>query len=92
VISLVNSLILITFLAACSRTSSEELQKADKSVSSWVATAQTVSEAWSEGKVSKIYAKETLQTTEKQLQEETSVVEKIQPANSSDKTNKSDLL
>ncbi len=90
--SLVICLLLMILLAACSRTSSEELQKADKSVSSWVATAQTVSEAWLQGKVSKIYAQETLQTTEKELQKEADDVEKIQPSTSSDKTNKSEML
>lgn len=68
-----NSLLfVILFIASCSsKNSPEELTKELDTVSSWAATAQMVSEAWIHEAVPTNYAKQTLKTTQKQLQKET---------------------
>lgn len=68
-----NSLLfVILFIASCSsKNSPEELTKELDTVSSWAATAHMVSEAWIHQAVPTNYAKQTLKTTQKQLQKET---------------------
>lgn len=63
-----NSLLLLTLLTACSRsTINEEFKKEQQSVSSWSATAQMVGNAWFKGSLPNQYAQQTLHKTQAEL-------------------------
>lgn len=68
---------MLTLLTACnSKSSAEELTKELEKVSSWAATAHMVGEAWIRGDVPMTYAKQTLKTTQKEVQKETDKLSK----------------
>jgi|ERR687885_590851 hypothetical protein len=64
-------LLLLTILSGCSRKSSaDELTQELQTVKSWAATAHLVGDTWIRGDVPTAYAKRTLSTTQKELQNE----------------------
>ncbi|ARV60122.1 hypothetical protein BZZ01_17160 [Nostocales cyanobacterium HT-58-2] len=71
-------LFLILFLGSCSsKKSPEELTKELDSVYSWAATAHMVSEAWIRNDVPTEYTEQTLEKTQKYIQEETDKLSKL---------------
>lgn len=67
----VSLLLLLTILGGCSsKSSSDELNKELQTVQSWAATAHLVGDTWLRGDVPTAYAKRTLSTTQKELQNE----------------------
>lgn len=74
-------LLLLSTVAACSpKQKASELTKELKTVTSWAATAHMVGDSWLRDTVPTAYAKQTLQRTQKELQKETSSLEKVAPA------------
>lgn len=61
---------LLFVLAACSRSSAAESTKALKTIQSWIATAQMTGEAWQEGSVPDVYAKQTLEKSQQEISKE----------------------
>ncbi|BAY78064.1 hypothetical protein NIES25_45340 [Nostoc linckia NIES-25] len=74
-------LLLIFTVTACStQPSSKQVANELKTVTSWTATAHMVGNFWLEGKVPHAYAKQTLQTAQKKLQEEIDTLAEVTPA------------
>ncbi|GAA6623218.1 hypothetical protein [Scytonema sp. NUACC26] len=73
--------LLLPMITACSsQPSARDLAKELETIASWTATAQMVGEARLKGSVPTVYAKQTLQTTQKELDKESKTVAKVAPA------------
>ncbi|OKH58010.1 hypothetical protein NIES2130_16845 [Scytonema sp. HK-05] len=69
---------MILLIASCSnKKSTEEVTKDLDTISSWAATAHMVGDAWIRKAVPTNYAKQTLKTTQEQLQKETDNLSKL---------------
>lgn len=72
-------LLLSTVTACSSQPSADKLAKELQTVTSWAATAHMVGDSWLRGTVPTVYAKQTLQTAQEELQKETSALAKAAP-------------
>lgn len=72
---LMGSFLLLTLTAYGCQTSSSDAAKELNTISSWAATAQMVAEAWMQGSVPEVYAKQTLEKTQHELDNERKTVE-----------------
>ncbi|MBD2448249.1 hypothetical protein H6G76_13950 [Nostoc sp. FACHB-152] len=80
--ALINCLLMLTLLIACSRsTSNEDFKKEKRNVSSWSATAQIVGNAWIQGNLPNQYAQQTLHKTQIELLKAREKISKIQLSN-----------
>ena len=76
--SIINCLLIVTLLASCSgKTSAEDIDKERQSVSSWVATANMVGDAWIRGAVPNKYAEQTLKRATEELRKEKEKIDEI---------------
>ncbi|MEH2274027.1 MAG: hypothetical protein V7K40_04240 [Nostoc sp.] len=76
--SVINCLLILTLLASCSsKTSAENIDKDTLCVSSWVATANLVGDAWMRGAVPNKYAEQTLKRATEELQKEKEKIDEI---------------
>jgi TolA-binding protein len=70
--------LLLGLLTSCSNHSSAQLSKELQTVTSWAATANMVDHTWIQGAVPTVYAKQTLQTAQQELQKEISTLREPQ--------------
>lgn len=71
---------LFSVVTACSsQPSAKDLAKELETVKSWTATAEMVGESWLKQSIPTVYAKQTLQATQAELQKETETVKKVAP-------------
>ncbi|MEH2463698.1 hypothetical protein [Nostoc sp.] len=91
--SVINCLLIVTLLASCSgKTSAEDIDKETQSVSSWVATANMVGDAWIRGTVPNKYAEQTLKRATEELRKEKEKIDKIKLSKDVNKHDKSVLI
>lgn len=91
--SVINCLLILTLLASCSsKNSAEDMDKETQSVSSWVATANMVGDAWIRGAVPNKYAEQTLERATEELQKEKNKIDKIKLSKDVSEHNRSLLL
>jgi hypothetical protein len=73
-------LLLLSTVTACStQPSTAHLAKELKTVKSWAATAHMVGDTWVQGSVPSAYARQTLQTAQTELQNESKTLAKVAP-------------
>ncbi len=75
----VSPFLLLVVTACSNQSASESLIKHVKTIDSWVATAQMVSESWIQGAVPQTYAKQTLEKTQQEVAKETEALFKEAP-------------
>jgi arginine/lysine/ornithine decarboxylase len=76
--SVINCLLILTLLASCSGKSSvEDMDKETQNISSWVATANMVGDAWIRNVVPNNYAEQTLKRATEELRKEKDKIDKI---------------
>ncbi|WP_298907384.1 hypothetical protein [uncultured Nostoc sp.] len=91
--SVINCLLIVTLLASCSgKTSAEDMDKETESVSSWVATANMVGDAWIRGAVPNKYAEQTLKRATEELRKEKEKIDEIKLSKDVNKHDKSVLI
>ena len=91
--SIINCLLILTLLASCSgKNSTEDMDQETQSISSWVATANMVGDAWIRGAVPNKYAEQTLKRATEELQKEKSKIDKIKLSKDVSEHDKSVLL
>ena len=89
----INCLLMLTLLASCSgKTSAEDINKETQSVSSWVATANMVGDAWIRGAVPNKYAEQTLKRATEELRKEKEKIDEIKLYKDINEHDKSVLL
>ncbi|MEH2143583.1 hypothetical protein [Nostoc sp.] len=89
----INCLLIVTLLASCSdKTSAEDMDKERQSVSSWVATANMVCDAWIRGAVPNKYAEQTLKRATEELRKEKEKIDEIKLSKDVSEHDKSVLL
>ena len=91
--AVINCLLILTLLASCSgKTSAEDMDKETQSVSSWVATANLVVDAWMRGAVPNKYAEQTLERATEELRKEKEKIYEIKLSKDVSKHDKSVLV
>ncbi|MEH2390341.1 MAG: hypothetical protein V7K21_01260 [Nostoc sp.] len=91
--SIINCLLILTLLASCSgKNSAEDMDKETQSVSSWLATANMVGDAWISGAVPNIYAEQTLKRATEELRKEKEKIDEIKLSKDVTEHDKSVLL
>ncbi|WP_375506968.1 hypothetical protein [uncultured Nostoc sp.] len=91
--SIINCLLILTLLASCSGKSSvEDMEKETKNISSWVATANMVGDAWIRHVVPNKYAEQTLKKSTEELRKEKDKIDKIKLSKDVTEHDKSLLL
>ncbi|MEH1944887.1 MAG: hypothetical protein V7L01_32370 [Nostoc sp.] len=76
--SVINCLLILTLLASYSgKTSVEDMDKETQNISSWLATANMVGDAWIRDVVPNKYAEQTLKRATQELGKEKEKIEKI---------------
>ena len=91
--AVINCLLIVTLLASCSgKTSAEDIDKETESVSSWVATANMVGDAWIRGAVPNKYAEQTLKRATEELRKEKEKIDEIKLSKDVSKHDKSVLI
>ncbi|MCC5643817.1 hypothetical protein LC607_12845 [Nostoc sp. CHAB 5824] len=76
--SVINCLLILTLLSSCSgKTSVEDMDKETQNISSWVATANMVGDAWIRDAVPNKYAEQTLKKATEELQKEKDKIDNI---------------
>ncbi|MEH2252703.1 hypothetical protein [Nostoc sp.] len=91
--SVINCLLIVILLASCSgKTSAEDMEKETQSVSSWVATANMVGDAWIRGAVPNKYAEQTLKKAQEELRKEKEKIDEIKLSKDVREHDKSILL
>ena len=89
----INCLLILTFLASCSgKTSVEDMEKETQDISSWVATANMVGNAWLRNVVPNKYAEQTLKKATEELRKEKDKIDKIKLSKDVTEHDKSRLL
>lgn len=91
--SVINYLLILTLLVSCSdKTSAEDMDKETQSVSSWVATANMVGDAWIRDVVPNKYAEQTLKKAQEELRKEKEKIDKIKLSKDVSEHDKSVLI
>ena len=91
--SVISCLLILTLLSSCSdKTSGEDMGKETQNISSWVATANMVGDAWIRGAVPSNYTQQTLKRATEELQKETDKITKIKVSKYVTERDKSMLL
>ncbi|MBN3881707.1 MAG: hypothetical protein V7K64_22815 [Nostoc sp.] len=91
--SVINCLLILTLLASCSaKTSAEDMDKETQNISSWVATANMVGDAWIRDVVPNKYAEQTLKKAQQELQKEKEKIDEIKLSKDVSEDDKSILL
>ncbi|MHC5758640.1 hypothetical protein [Nostoc sp.] len=91
--SVINCLLILALLASCSaKTSAEDMDKETQNVSSWVATANMVGDAWIRDVVPNKYAEQTLKKAQQELQKEKEKIDEIKLSKDVSEDDKSILL
>ncbi len=72
----VSSLLMLTVSACQSNDSKAAIAQEATTVKSWAATAQMLGEAWVQGSVPQVYAKQVLQKTTQELDKEAKTIQK----------------
>ncbi|MEH2011883.1 hypothetical protein [Nostoc sp.] len=91
--SVINCLLILTLLVSCTgKTSAEDIDKETQSVSSWVATANMVGDAWIRGAVPNKYAEQTLKKATEELRKEKEKIDEIKLSKDVSKHHKSVLI
>ncbi|MFN6483532.1 MULTISPECIES: hypothetical protein [unclassified Nostoc] len=91
--SVINCLLILTLLASCSgKTSVEDIKKETQNISSWVATANMVGDAWIRNVVPNKYAEQTLKKATEELRKEKDEIDKIKLSKDVTEHDKSLLL
>ena len=76
--SVINCLLILILLASCSgKNSAEDIDKEIQNISSWVATANMVGDAWVRDVVPNKYAEQTLKKSTEKLRKEKDKIDKI---------------
>ncbi|MEH1839434.1 MAG: hypothetical protein V7L20_11825 [Nostoc sp.] len=89
----INCLLILTLLASCSgKTSVEDMEKQIQDISSWVATANMIGDAWLRNVVPNKYAEQTLKKATEELRKEKEKIDKIKLSKDVTKHDKSQLL
>lgn len=69
---------MLTLLTACSsKSSADELTKKLQTVTSWAATAEMTGDAWIQGNVPTVFAKQTLSLAQEKLHKETEKIAQL---------------
>ncbi|MHC5850659.1 hypothetical protein [Nostoc sp.] len=91
--SVINCLLILALLASCSaKTSAEDMDKETQNISSWVATANMVGDAWIRDVVPNKYAEQTLKKAQQELQKEKEKIDEIKLSKDVSEHDKSILL
>ena len=91
--AVINCLLILTLLTSCSsKTSVEDIDKETQNISSWVATANMVGDAWIRNVVPNKYAEQTLKKATEELQKEKDKIDKIKLSKEVTQHDKSLLL